>query len=199
MRSAANMGGDGVRPIPSWVVPLALALMVVVGAPATLDAQETHAEPAGEAHQAAEEHGEEHGQEHGEHFHANHLALFIGSTEAEEHHGEKGDRDFTLGVDYERRLSSLFGIGGMFDWVVEGRREWLLGPIGFLHPYKGLKFFAAPCYQHIREGEEDEFVFRIGAGWDFEIGKYALTPELIYDFASEQNFFVFGVAIGRGF
>ena len=199
MRTATSRVCDRGGPTASWLVPLVLGLMVVVGLPATLAAQETHGETAGEAHQTGEEHAEEHGEEHGEHFHANHVALFIGSTEAEEHHGEKGDRDFTLGVDYERRVSPLFGFGGMFDWVVEGRREWLLGPIGFLHPYKGLKFFAAPCYQRVREGEKDDFVFRIGAGWDFEIGKYALTPELIYDFASEQNFFVFGVSIGRGF
>ena len=105
------------------VVTLVLLMLVLVGATATLDAQEIHGEPdqehaemAGEAPETAEEHAEE----HGEHFHKNHLALFIGSTEAEEHHGEKGDPDFTLGVDYERRLSPLFGVGGMFDWVPEG-------------------------------------------------------------------------------
>ena len=206
MRTATSIVCDGGRPILTWGVPLALLLVVFVGAPATLVAQEAHAAPeqehaeqAGEAHEATEEHGEEHAEEHGEHFHKNHIALFVGSTEAEEHHGEKGDRDFTLGVDYERRLSSLFGIGGMFDWVVEGRREFLVGPIGFIHPYKGLKFYAAPCYQHIREGDKDDFVFRIGGTWDFEVGKYSVGPHLIYDFASEQDFFVFGVGIGRGF
>jgi len=178
-----------------WVATLALALLGIVGAPATLDAQETHGEPAGEALEASEEHAEE----HGEHFHANHLSLFIGATEAEEHHGEKGDPDFTLGVDYERRLSQLWGVGGMIDWVVEGRREWLIGPIGFVHPYKGLKFFAAPCYQHIREGAKDEFVFRLGAAWDFEVGKYSIAPNVIYDFADEHDFLVLGVTIGRGF
>ena len=178
-----------------FVVTLVLVMVVIAGSSATLGAQETQSQPAGESHEATEEHGEE----HGEHFHKNHLAMFVGSTEAEEHHGEKGDPDFTLGVDYERRLSPLFGVGGMFDWVVEGRREFLVGPIGFLHPYKGLKFFAAPCYQRIREGEEDNFVFRVGTAWDFEIGKYSLAPNVIYDFAGEHNFLVLGLTIGRGF
>jgi hypothetical protein len=182
-----------------FVVMLVLVMVVIAGSSATLDAQETHGEPAGEDHDATEEHGEQHGEHHGEHFHKNHLAVFVGSTEAEEHHGEKGDPDFTLGVDYERRLSPLFGVGGMFDWVVEGRREWLIGPIGFLHPYKGLKFFAAPCYQHIREGEEDNFVVRLGAAWDFEIGKYSIAPNVIYEFAGEHDFLVLGLTIGRGF
>jgi len=183
------------RPI---VVALMLVTAMVAGLPATIDAQETnrepgqeHAEPAGNAHEAAEEPGE--------HFHKNHLALFFGATEAEEHHGEKGDPDFTVGVDFERRLSPLFGVGGLFDWVVEGRREFLIGPIGFLHPSKGLKLFAAPCYQHIREGDEDNFVLRVGAAWDFEIGKYSLAPNVIYDFAGEHDFLVLGVTIGRGF
>ena len=184
------------------VVALLFVMVAFVGAPATLDAQETHgeseqerAEQTGESHEAIEEYGEEHGK----HLHKHHLAVFVGSTEAEEHHGEKGDPDFTLGVDYEHRLSSLFGVGGMFDWVVEGRREFLLGPIGFLHPYKGLKLFAAPCYQRIREGEEGNFVFRVGAAWDFEIGKYSLAPNVIYDFAGEHGFLVLGVTLGRGF
>ena len=48
----------------------------------------------------------------------------------------------------------------MFDFVVEGRREWLLGPIGFLHPYKGLKLFAAENHR-IANGA----TFRIAALW----------------------------------
>jgi hypothetical protein len=182
-----------------FVVTLVLVMVVIAGSSATLDAQETHGEPAGVARDATEEHGEESGEEHGEHLHKHHLAVFVGSTEAEEHHGEKGDPDFTVGVDYERRLSPTFGVGGMFDWVVEGRREWLIGPMGFLHPYKGLKLFAAPCYQHIREGEEDNVVIRLGASWDFEVGKYSIAPSVIYDFADEHNFLVLGVTVGRGF
>ena len=67
-----------------------------------------------------------------EHHHKNHIALFIGSTEGEAEEGEKEDRDFTLGVDYERRLTELIGIGGLYDWVAEGRREFLIGmPVFF--------------------------------------------------------------------
>ena len=142
---------------------------------------------------------EETAGENGEHHHKNHIAVFVGATEGEELNGEKEDPDFTLGIDYERRLSSLFGFGGMADWVVEGNREYLLGPIGFLHPYRGAKLFAAPCYQRVREEGENNFVLRIGASWDFAIGKYTVGPEIIYDFAEEENFLVFGVGFGMGF
>ena len=102
-----------------------LALIIYVGFPGGLVAQEHAAES--EEHDAAEgEHGQEHGEEHGEehdglegeheeghgeeHEHKNHIALFIGSTQAEEEHGERDDPQLTLGLDYERRLTRVFGL-----------------------------------------------------------------------------------------
>ena len=41
--------------------------------------------------------------------HRHHVALFIGDT-----HVESEDK-FTLGVDYEDRLTPLFGVGGLVD------------------------------------------------------------------------------------
>ena len=140
--------------------------------------------------------GEAHGSEH---HHKNHIAFFVGSTEAEEHHGEKEDRDFTLGVDYERRLNSVVGIGGLFDWVVEGRREYLVGVPLFLHAGKHAKFQLAPCYQRIRETGDNAFVFRTGFMWDFFVGKVSLSPTVLYDLTEEQDFLVFGLTVGKGF
>jgi len=198
VRSAARRGA---WPAARWLGAVALFSIATVAAPEQLVAQETqeapeqeHHEQAGEHHEAAEGHGEEH-------FHKNHVALFVGSTEAEEHHGEKEDRDFTLGIDYERWLNKWFGAGAMLDFVVEGRREYLVGPLFILHAGKGAKFFAAPCYQSVRESGEDNFVFRTGFGWDFFVGKgkYSVFPSVYYDFAEGQDFFVFGVGFGMGF
>ena len=149
-------------------------------------------EVAGEGQEGSEAHGEEH-------HHKNHVAVFIGSTEAEEHHGEKGDRDFTLGADYERRLNKWFGAGAMVDFVVEGQREYLAGPLFILHAGGHAKIFAAPCYQKVREGDENGFVFRTGFAWDFFFGKYSVYPAIYYDFAEGQDFLVFGVGFGMGF
>jgi hypothetical protein len=188
---------DLCRSTPGWVLVIVLLIVVSLGTPARAVAEEQEGhEAAGEEHATSEGHGEEHGEEH---LHKHHVALFIGSTEAEEHHGEKGDRDFTLGFDYERRLSKLWGFGGMIDWVAEGNREYLVGPIAFLHPYKGSKLYAAPCYQGVRESGDGNFVFRVGAAWDFDVGKnLSIGAHIIYDFAEGQDFFVFGVGIGRG-
>jgi hypothetical protein len=182
-----------------------------------LEAGAEQHETAGAEHAAtAEEHsgGEEHGQEH--HFHKHHIAVFIGSTEGieehgEEHHGNghgeirsagssstKDDPSFTLGFDYERRLTKLLGFGGMLDWVVEGRREFLIGPIGFLHPFMGAKLFAAPLAERVEETGDWEFVTRVGVGWDFAVGKWNIAPNASYDMGEEHDLWVLGVAIGRG-
>ena len=154
--------------------------------------QEARGQEAVEDHEADEGHGEAH-------HHKNHIAFFVGSTEAEEHHGEKGDRDFTIGLDYERRLSRVVGIGGLVDWVVEGNREYLIGVPVFLHVGKHAKFELAPAFQHLTEADENSFVFRTGFHWDFFVGQISLSPAVFYDFTEEQDFFVFGLSIGTGF
>ena len=197
--------------VSSWLGLLTILTVVALAMPAPIAAQgEEPEEPSGE-HEKGAEHAEKHGEEH--EFHKNHFAVFVGFTEAvEEHaagpHGEthssgssggSDDPDFTIGLDYERRLTKLFGFGAMLDVVVEGRREFLLGPIAFLHPFGGAKFFAAPLWERVEESGDDEFVVRVGAAWDFEIGKYSLAPYAAYDMSEEHDIWVLGVAIGRGF
>lgn len=216
MRSDVVGTRNGLRSVAGWLGVVTVLTILSVGAPARVVAQEHEPQEAVGAepettgvhrgttveHEGAEGHEEEH-------FHKHHLALFVGATEAEEHHSEghhgEGDSsgarspDFTLGIDYERRFSKIFGFGGMGDWVVEGKREWLVGPIAFLHPFGGAKLYAAPCYQHVREGDENSFVFRVGASWDFEVGKYSIGPNVIYDFGETDDFLVVGVGFGMGF
>lgn len=199
-----------------------VALIVGVSSPALIAAEEPEPpeanceqhEATGEQREGTEEHAEEHGEEH--HFHKNHFGVFIGSTEGVEQHGEehhdtghgavssegssggKDDPDFTIGLDYERRLTKLIGIGGMVDFVVEGRREFLLGPIGFLHPFKSAKFFAAPLVERVRETGDWEFVFRVGGLWEFHVGKFSVAPYAGYDISEEHEIWILGVAFGKG-
>lgn len=199
----------------TWLgVATVVAVVLLLAVPAQVVAQDH------EQHEATGEKDEAAGEEH--HFHKNHFAVFIGSTEGVEQHGEeheetghddghgavssegssggKDDPDFTIGFDYERRLTRLIGIGGMVDFVVEGRREFLLGPIGFLHPFGGAELFAAPLVERIRETGDWEFVFRVGVAWQFEVGeKFTVGPYAGYDISEEHEIWVLGVAIGRGF
>jgi hypothetical protein len=203
--------------------------LAVVSAPLLAENHDGQAEATAEQHEAegtehaatadghaeGEEHAAGHGEEH--HFHKNHFAVFIGSTEGVEQHGEehggnghgevhsegssgssKDDPSFTLGLDYERRFSKLFGFGGMMDWVVEDRREFLLGPIGFLHPFGGAKLFAAPLAERVYDTGDWEFVARVGAAWDFHVGQFSVSPTANYDMGEEHDLWVLGVSIGRG-
>ena len=78
-------------------------LTLVCYGSAPIAAQEEHLEPASEHEGTSEEHGKEH-------FHKNHIALFLGATQAELEHGEREDPQFTLGLDYERRLTRVVGV-----------------------------------------------------------------------------------------
>ena len=174
-----------------------LCCLIAVPGPAAAQHEEPEVQEASGEHEESGEHGEE-GEHGGHEFHKNHFAVFLGSTEAEEHHGEKGDRDFTLGIDYERRLSKLVGVGAMFDWVAEGNREWSAGVFTFLHVYKGAKILFAPGVHRVREVGDNEYFFRTAFAWDFFVGKISLSPYIAYDFTEGQNFSLFGLAIGTG-
>jgi hypothetical protein len=219
---------SSVRSAGSWLGFLVVAVLIVVASPAQIAAQEheqheatgepaeasAEHEEAGEGHEGSEEHGEEH------EFHKHHFAVILSSTESPEEHGEehngdghgdthsegssggKDDPDFTIGFDYERRFTKLFGFGGMIDWVAEGRREFLTGPIALLHPFKGSKLWVAPLAERIRETHDWDLVWRIGAGWDFPVGKsgkYSIAPNINYDITEEHELWVLGVAFGMGF
>ncbi len=212
------------RPAAIWLGILAVA-MILMASPAWVGAQEhgqheatgEQHEETGEEHAADEEHGEAHGEEH--HFHKHHFAAILSLTEAVEEHGGdhgdghgdphsegssggKDDPDTTIGFDYERRFTRLFGFGGMVDWVAEGRREFLFGPIAFLHPFASSKFWLAPLAERVRETGDWDLVWRIGAGWDFAVGKsgkYSIAPNASYDITGEHELWVVGVAFGIGF
>jgi hypothetical protein len=198
-----------------WLAIVVAALAILVVAPLQLSAQEHESgEPVGEHEGTTEEHREAH--EEGRHLHKHHLAVIISATEAVEEHGDehdgnghsegssdsKDDPDFTIGFDYERRFTQLFGFGGMIDWIAEGRREFLFGPIGVLHPFKGSKFWVAPLAERVRETGDWGLVVRVGTGWDIPIGKsgkYSIAPNINYDISDEHQLWVVGVAIGKGF
>jgi hypothetical protein len=172
---------------------IALAVVAVAASPCLVTAGESESDTAASGdHEAAKEHGE---SDH----HMNHVAFFAGFTEAEEHHGDQGAPDFTIGIDYERRLSKVFGIGVLADWVIENNREYMVGIPIFLHAGRHAKFELAPAVRHVSHSGENQFVFRTGLHWDFHVGKMSLTPAVFYDFSEGQDFFVFGLGVGKGF
>ena len=159
---------------------------------------------------------QEAGAEDPEHeFHRHHLSVFLGATTADvEVHGGEGDAgtqseggetsgettretEASIGFDYEYRLNRTWGIGFLFDYVAGDARTSVAGIPVFLHPAGGLKLLAAPGIE--RHEGENEFLVRLGLGYQFDLGRWAITPGANVDFVDGDQVYVYGLYIGRGF
>jgi hypothetical protein len=161
----------------------------------------------------AQEHDAE-GAEATEEFHKNHLSLFTGGT-TESSDGKTGT-SFSLGLDYERRLSRLVGLAGGGELVFGGEeREALVGLYFLLHVTEGLVLAAGPGLEFAKEGHTEADVegeqeesgtstqagLRVGIVYEFEVGhRYSIAPSIYTDFIDgKEPTFVWGLAFGVGF
>lgn len=161
----------------------------------------------------AQEHHAE-GEDAEEAFHKNHLSLFTGGT-TESSNGETST-SFSLGLDYERRVSRLIGLGLGGEFVFGGdEREALAGLYFILHPAGGLVLAAGPGVEFAKEGHTEGEVeaqqeesgtethagLRIGILYEFEVGhRYSIAPSIYTDFIEgKEPTFVWGLAFGVGF
>ena len=139
--------------------------------------------------QEHEEHEAQHEEAH-EH-HANTLGLFLGRT------FEGREDDFTMGLEYERRINESFGVGLLVEHVFGDLDFWIYGVPFALHK-DAWKFYVAPA---IEDGEHgSEFLARLGAEYAFELeGGWEISPQLNLDFVDSEEVWVLGVVIGKGF
>ncbi len=140
------------------------------------------------------------------HFSKHHIAIYNGLTTSitNELTG------YTLGLDYEYRISQLLGVGVFGEYIFVESKEIVAGISVFVHPYKGLKIFAAPIIgfseeEHEEDGgeghvteKETNIYFRTGLGYDFHIGKLSVGPSVNFDFG-ETKVIGYGLSIGFGF
>jgi len=141
----------------------------------------------------------------------NHVSLFLGATTET---GEESATSFTVGADYERRLSDLWGVGFLVDFALgDVSRTSLLGVPVYLHPIDPLEVHVAPGVEFSRdedtddtdggEGETDtetKFAVRVGTAYEFEIGRLVVSPEVNLDFvAGDSPVIVYGLAFGFDF
>ena len=148
----------------------------------------------------------EHEDDH--HIHANHLGVLIGASTPKK---DKSATSFALGIDYERRLNDLFGVGALVDFVFgDFKRNALAGVAVFLHPVGNLTLLAAPGTEWVEKDRLDAsgptteneafFVIRFGASYPFHIGNASIAPMFNVDFIGEsKTTFVYGVSFGYGF
>ena len=169
----------------------------------------------------AEEHKKHDDHQSSHSFHTYHLALFGGFTS----NLDAKHTDFSIGADLEYRLSEKFGVGVLVDMVLADHTETIIEVFLAFHPADNIKLFLAPGFAFAKhEVHEDEhhseehfgslnsdeasttsietashFAFRLGASYDFHIGKLSISPTISADFINSTVSLVYGVAIGIGF
>ena len=157
-------------------------------------------------------------QEHHAEHHANHLAVLVGASTftGELPEGSSGTA-FTLGVEYERRVTRVIGFGFLADYAPGGLgRAFLLGVPLFVRPVAGLGLTLAPGVEFEEEEAEEletrsssvegthtstHFTFRVGAFYAFPLSSmFSLVPQFNADFISGKGAtLVYGLAFGFGF
>jgi hypothetical protein len=172
-------------------------------------------------HETADEHGTRTAEDHGTHeegeeaahhghsFHPNEIAFFAGFTD-EKHH----DTEFSIGLEYEHRLSQEWGVGGLFEYT-NGLRNYILAVPFYFHPGGSWKIVGAPGIEfHNGRGDvvtphseghgevdEDEsyFLFRLGVAYDIHLGgSWGLAPAIDLDFVDSERVWVYGAALTYG-
>jgi hypothetical protein len=124
--------------------------------------------------------------------HRHHIAVFLGNT-----HTEHDEDAFTIGLDYEYRLTALLGIGALGEHAVKDIDTWVFGVPLALHPGAGWRLVAMPGIE-VHDGET-EFLIRAGVGYEFEIDRLTIMPEFSADFVDSEVNLGVGVSLGVKF
>ena len=127
-----------------------------------------------------------------------HLSLVLGGT----HINAADETEFTFGVDYEYRISTLIGVGAVVEHAVGDIDATTLLAVADIHLWRGLAMQIGPGVEFVDEGEETETfaIGRIGVLYEVEFGEgFTVSPQFHYDISSGEDAIVFGLSFGRAF
>jgi hypothetical protein len=189
------------------------ALLVIATVPTVAQQHSSEGSHAGQDEHAAghdEAAHEEGGEGHGHHFHKNDIGFIVGDTYEQAH----DEHVFTLGVEYERRFTSLIGLTAVVEYL-PSPDAW----VSVVHPTFHLgawKLFAGVGLEHIARREfphaaphpsdphaassssgggsggstqsENLFLVRAGFGYAFHVSeRVAIVPTLVWDWVDEDH------------
>ena len=106
------------------------------------------------------------------------------------------ENGLAIGIEGERRLTKLFGIGGLAEYTF-GDIDFMVLAVPFVFHFDELKVYAAPGVEEVFN--DGAVLLRVGVEYGFEVGKYEVAPQIDYDFVSGDNALIMGVFIGRHF
>jgi hypothetical protein len=127
-----------------------------------------------------------------------HLSLPLGLTD----NGEA--TAFTAGIDYEYRFGRRIGVGGVIEHAVADVSATTLLAVLDLHLWRGLALQTGPGIEWRAPpsaARSEEFVYRAGLLYEFELGAYTLAPQLHLDVvpAADEESWILLLAVGRAF
>jgi len=134
-----------------------------------------HAEDAGEA----------------DSHHPNYVAVFAGA--ASEDRRESGG---ALGIEYERRLNSAFGIGALVERTF-GDIDTTVYAAPLAYHSGAWKIYAAPGFERGDAGSDS--LLRLGLEYGFAAGDWEISPQIDVDFVDGDRVLVLGITFGQGF
>lgn len=150
---------------------------------------------------------------HGPH----HLSLFVGATDLKRK-AEGAERDMapaegeaeagleeereddtaaTFALDYEYRLSQFVGLGAVVEQTTGSFDATTLLAVADIHLYKGFVLQVGPGVEFIEN--QTNAVGRIGGLYEFEFGRFTVSPQAHYDVTDAEDSTVFGIAFGMNF
>lgn len=127
-----------------------------------------------------------------------HLSVVIGGTSVP----SANETEFTIGVDYEYRISELLGLGAVVEYAAGDIDATTILAVADIHLWRGLALQIGPGFEIADEGGDTETlaIGRFGALYEFQVGnRFTISPQVHYDISSGQDAVVFGIALGRAF
>lgn len=135
--------------------------------------------------------------------------IFVGFTNFD------GETEFSYGIEYEYKISKLWGAGVVFETTPDAHHEAgvdvALAAV-YLHPWKELRLGLGFGKETVGSYTEDdghghlhhhsshkEDVIRTSVSYDFHVGDFGVAPTLALDFIDGETATIFGVALVRAF
>jgi len=195
---------------------LAFAPAVALAAPADDPAAITADDPAQEQ---AEEHDAAAEDDPHAHY-KNGLGLFLGSTNERVDGADITEQGFTYGIEYARRVTPRFSLGGVVERAGGDIRGTLLIALAYYRLVGGLFVLGGPGVEFrdahseepahhgrlaadsespTRERDTTVFLMRIGLMYEFEFGRWLLAPNVAIDFVGRDEALVLGASVGYVF
>ena len=139
------------------------------------------------------------------HTQKHHLSVFNGITSNFTHHSN----DYTIGMDYEYRITQWVGLGLIGEYINTTEGEWVAGIPVFIHFAKELKLNGSPLLINKAEHTENhsthsepkrktELAFRTGLSYSLHLKKLAIGPVVSFDIGESKSL-VYGINIAIGF